>query len=71
MQFSEDILPAPLKSTFEKIITADLLAVKSVANNFRETGQTHRFLLLLFIKLRVSEKALDIVMGFILDYSLR
>lgn len=42
MQFSEDIPPAPFQSTFKKIITADLLTVKSVANNFRETGQASR-----------------------------
>lgn len=36
MQFSEDIEHTPFKSTSKKILTADLLAVRSVANNFGE-----------------------------------
>lgn len=42
MQFNEDIPPAPLPSTLKRILTADLLTVKSVANNLRETGQASR-----------------------------
>lgn len=43
VRFNEDIPLAPFKSTFKKILTADLLAVKSVAYHFRETGQTIDF----------------------------
>lgn len=42
MQFNEDIPPAPFPWTLKKILIADLLTVKSVANNFRETGQASR-----------------------------
>lgn len=48
MRFNEDIPLAPLKSTFQKIGTADLLAVKSAADNFRETSQTIGFCSLVY-----------------------
>lgn len=43
MQFSEDIEHTPFKSTSKKILTADLLAVRSVANNLGESGETIDF----------------------------
>ena len=54
MQLSKNIPPAPSTPIFKEIITADLLTVKSVVNNFGKTSQTLQGFVIAVYKAQLS-----------------